>query len=425
MTTQHTLKCLGSGVEIQDVGLPLDSGRVNGTALLRTIFAEQRFNIGSEADGLFRFASWLPINRKLSGSSAPITYKSTGLAARIGLENLYITFSGFWPERGIEMRTGTFKECEAFSVCARLPEDFDDVLVVASAGNTARAFVRVCSMNNIPLLVFVPEKNLSSIWCDHEVNPCVKLVAVRGDSDYLDAIQMARRISQIDGFVAEGGAKNVARRDGMGCTVLSAVSTIGHIPDFYFQAVGSGTGAIAAWEAVNRLHGDGRFGRDKMRLFVSQNAPFLIIYDSWKRGGRELIEVDADTARKLVSQTHAKVLSNRQPPYGITGGLYDALVDTDGEVMAVSNSEVLKASEMFLETEGVDLAPAASVAVASLIGAAKENVINSKSVIMLNVTGGGFDLLKKQMVLNSVEPSAVVPRDNIDKAVETTLSLFQ
>ena len=53
----------------------------------------------------------------------------------------------------------------------------------------------------------------------------------------------------MDGFMAEGGAKNVARRDGMATTMLSATTTIGQIPDYYFQAIGSGTGAIAAWEA--------------------------------------------------------------------------------------------------------------------------------------------------------------------------------
>ena len=59
----------------------------------------------------------------------------------------------------------------------------------------------------------------------------------------------------------------------MACTVLSAVTTIGRIPDYYFQAVGSGTGAIAAWEANMRLIEDGRFGSNTMKLMVSQNAP--------------------------------------------------------------------------------------------------------------------------------------------------------
>jgi len=52
---------------------------------------------------------------------------------------------------------------------------------------------------------------------------------------------------------------NVARRDGMGTVMLEAAVTIGRAPDHYFQAVGSGTGGIAAWEASLRLKQDGRF----------------------------------------------------------------------------------------------------------------------------------------------------------------------
>ncbi len=55
----------------------------------------------------------------------------------------------------------------------------------------------------------------------------------------------------------------MARRDGMGTTVLSATTFIGRIPDYYFQAIGSGTGAIAAWEANLRFLQDGRFGAQK------------------------------------------------------------------------------------------------------------------------------------------------------------------
>ena len=56
----------------------------------------------------------------------------------------------------------------------------------------------------------------------------------------------------------------------MATTVLSAVTTIGRIPDYYFQAVGSGTGAIAAWEANQRLIEDGRFGTNLMKLKIGR-----------------------------------------------------------------------------------------------------------------------------------------------------------
>ncbi len=39
----------------------------------------------------------------------------------MGLKNLYITFSGYHPKIGAKMTTCSFKETEAFSVCARIP----------------------------------------------------------------------------------------------------------------------------------------------------------------------------------------------------------------------------------------------------------------------------------------------------------------
>lgn len=98
----------------------------------------------------------------------------------------------------------------------------------------------------------------------------------------------------------------------MGTTVLSAATTIGEIPDYYFQAVGSGTGAIAAWEANMRLNEDGRFGNKTMKLVVSQNAPFVPMFDAWRVDSREMLPYEAAKARRDAEIIDAKVLSNRQ-----------------------------------------------------------------------------------------------------------------
>ncbi len=63
------------------------------------------------------------------------------------------------------MSTCSFKKTEAYSVCGRMTPGLDKVLVVASAGNTSRSFASVCSDNNIPLLICVPEDNLGAlVW---------------------------------------------------------------------------------------------------------------------------------------------------------------------------------------------------------------------------------------------------------------------
>jgi len=404
--TKYILKSVKTGKTFSDEGWTLDAPGESDPTLIRAIYEKKQIDVKDNSYGLFRFADWLPVSKMLKGSYAPLTYKSEGLAKELGLTNLYITFSGYWPEKGIEMPTCSFKETEAYSVGGRLKPGFGKALVVASAGNTARAFARVCSDNNIPLLLCVPEDNLNALWFDRPINTdVVKLVVTKSGSDYFDAIHLSNVACQVEGFVPEGGAKNVARREGMGTTVLSAVTEIGRIPDYYFQAVGSGTGAIAAWEANLRFIEDGRFGTNKMKLMVSQNCPFKPIHDSWKADSRSILPFDDEEARKQVEEIDAKVLSNRRPPYPIFGGLYDAMKDAGGDVLLAKNEEARDAAELFERTEGNDIHPAAAVAVATLVNAVKQGEVEKDATIMINITGGGENRFKSEKEVTYLKPA--------------------
>ena len=420
--TKYQLISVATGKIFEDAGWVLEAPGESHPGLVRAIYEKKQLELKDDSFGNYKFADWLPIHKTLKGSFAPVTFKSEGLATRLELSNLYITFSGYWPERGIKMRTCSFKETESYSVCARLDSNEKKILVVASAGNTARAFAQVCSDNNIPLLLCVPEDNLDALWFDAPLNDCVKLISSKTGGDYFDAIHLSNIAAELDMYIAEGGAKNVARRDGMGTTMLSATTTIGEIPEYYFQAVGSGTGAIAAWEANLRLIEDGRFGNRKTKLMVSQNIPFHPIHDAWKADSRALLPFDDGEARKQVEIIDAKVLSNRKPPYSLAGGLYDALKDAGGDVLLATNEEAKIAGDMFLETEGIDIHPAAAIATATLINAVKNNVIRNDSIIMLNITGGGEDRFKEDNVLHYLKPILYFDVDPDENDVKEELS---
>jgi cysteate synthase len=423
--TRYTLKSLASEKIFNDSGWLLEAPGEEKPGLIRAEYEARQLHLFDDSFGLYKFASWLPVQRLLKGSSAPVTYKSNGLAKALGLSNLYITFSGYWPERGAMMKTCSFKETEAYSVGGRMKGDENKVLVVASAGNTARSFARVCSDNNIPLLLCMPEDNIGSMWFEEPVKENVKLVVTSTGSDYFDAIHLSNLACQSPHFIAEGGAKNVARRDGMGTTVLSAATAIGEIPEYYFQAIGSGTGAIAAWEANLRLIADGRFGDRKMKLMVSQNEPFVPIYNAWKVCSRDMLPFDDDLARQQVSEINAKVLSNRKPPYGIAGGLFDALQDSGGDVLTATNNEAAIAFELFLKAESIDIHPAAAVATASLISALDQKQISADALIMLNITGGGEERFKRNKKLHYLKPSKIFkPGSSRDEVVAEVNQLF-
>lgn len=419
--TSYKLLNVGTGRVFDDEGWTLADPEATSPSLVRAVYANTKFTPRDDLKGLYRYAEWLPIRKPLRHSHAPVTYKSKGLASILGMENLYITFSGYCPKLGARMETCSFKETEAFSVCARLPKNNKRILVVQSAGNTARAFAKVCSDNNIPIVICVPLDNFSDLWFRKKLSPCVKIIATPAGSDYYDAIALGDKLCKDPRYMAEGGAKNVARRDGMGTTILSAVETIGRIPDAYFQAVGSGTGAIAAWENAERLAADGRFGENKMRVYASQNAPFTIMYDSWKKHSRELVAMTPEEGRQKAEVILGKVLSNRKPPYSLAGGLFDVLEKSGGDMFKVTNDEIVSWVVRFFSAEGYDLFPASACAVASLKHALDAGVVKHDETVMLNITGGGMlGATKKGFILK--EPDLILnpdlPAEEIIAAVD-------
>lgn len=412
---------VSNGRIFDDEGWSLADPEATAPSLVRAVYKNAKFTPRDDLKGLFRYAEWLPVRKTLRHSHAPVTYKSKGLANMLGLENLYITFSGYCPRLGARMETCSFKETEAYSVCARLPKKNKRILVVQSAGNTARAFAKVCSDNNIPIVICIPYDNISDLWFRNKLSSCVKIVATPTGTDYYDAIALGDKLCKDPRYMAEGGAKNVARRDGMGTTVLSAVEVIGRIPDAYFQAVGSGTGAIAAWENAERLAADGRFGKNNMRVYASQNAPFTIMYDSWKNHSRELVSMTPEESRTKAEVILGKVLSNRKPPYSIAGGLFDVLEKSGGDMFKVSNDEIVSWVVRYYSAEGYDIFPASACAVASLKQAIDCSAVKKDETIMLNVTGGGMlSATRKGFILK--EPDLVLspelPAEEIIAAID-------
>jgi len=424
--TEYTLICCATGRRFEDKGWTLADVQCECVSLIRADYKEKMFNPRNDLDGFYRYADWLPIRRTLKKSCAPVTYRSKGLAGHLGLNDLFITFSGYFPEIGARMETCSFKETEAYSVCARIPEGNDKIMVVASAGNTARAFAKVCSDNNIPLLISIPEDNIDALWFTAPLNDCVKIIATPKGSDYFDAIALSDIVCKDERFMAEGGAKNIARRDGMGTTLLSAVEAIGRIPDAYFQAIGSGTGTIAAWENNLRLIEDGRFGNHKMKLYPSQNAPFTIMHDSWKCHSRSLVPLTPEEARASAAEIDAKVLSNRKPPYSLAGGLFDAMEDAGGDIFKVNNEDLRKWKDEFKRLEGIDIHNAAAVAVASLAAAVNEGVVNADETIMLNITGGGEELAKSENKVVYAKPDLILdPEMPAESIIAQVVELYK
>ncbi|MDE6106661.1 MAG: cysteate synthase, partial [Bacteroidales bacterium] len=93
--TAYRLRNVATNRLFDDTGWIIDDPQADKPALVRAEYAQKQFQPKGKEYGLYRFADWLPVQRMLEGSCAPVTYRSEGLARALGLKNLYITFSGY------------------------------------------------------------------------------------------------------------------------------------------------------------------------------------------------------------------------------------------------------------------------------------------------------------------------------------------
>ena len=112
---KYTILCSGCGKDLGKQYLPTCCPN----SFPYTVYSEQSLQLLSE-NNIWKFYNWLPCDEKINTSSRSVTYKSEALANELDLENLYISFNGYWPEKNAFNETGTFKDLEAPPTLARL-----------------------------------------------------------------------------------------------------------------------------------------------------------------------------------------------------------------------------------------------------------------------------------------------------------------
>ena len=102
------------------------------------------------------------------------------------------------------------------------------------------------------------------------------------------------------------------------------------------------------------------------------------------------------------------------------------MIDAGGDIFKVSNQELHKWQDIFLESEGIDIYSAAAVAVASLAQAVETGVVGKDEMIMLNITGGGEKLAWKEHEICHSKPALILdPADDENVIISKVEALFK
>ncbi|MGB1475203.1 MAG: cysteate synthase [Candidatus Poseidoniaceae archaeon] len=408
----YTLKCLKTNDEFEDDY----TLHYTDDALIQAEYKKEFEPLNKK--GVWRYFDWLPTEETSSQVAGTITYHAEELGERLGLSNLWVAFHGYWPEKDALCPTGSFKDMEAVPTIQRMKDHSCKGMICASAGNTARAFTHFCAEDNFPLIVIVADIHAHRIWVQKGMEmDSVKVVVVK-DGTYQDAKDVAKTLSKkLTGWQLEGGAHNIARRDGIGSLILNSYEKIGKLPDHYFQAVGGGPGPIGVYEMMERLIDSGHYDGDVAKLHLSQNPEHCPIHNAWQRGSRKLKPEDFPEEDVEV---YSDYLLSETPAYSVVGGVYDVLEATDGETYAVEEDDAIKAGEILEEIEEIDVLTPAKVALASLIQAKEEGKVDEDDCILLNVSGGGVERLKQEKDTKIVTPWMIDTKENlVDKILDS------
>jgi cysteate synthase len=393
---KYKLRCLDTGDLIEDAY----TLKYTDNALLQA-----KFNDPMEVkqlDGVWKYLDWIPTSTSNEYVAGTTTYKAEALGKSLGMSNLWVTFHGYWPEKGGLCPTGSFKDMEAVPTIQRLHDHGCKGLICASAGNTARGFTHFCGLANMPLIVVVGKDHGHRIWTKvGHPTESVKVVVVE-DGDYYDAKTVAKAIAKkLTGWQMEGSVHNVARRDGIGSLILDAAFTIGAMPEHYFQGIGGGPGPIGVHEMAERLIESGQFEGPAPRQHLSQNIEHSPIHNAWQAKRDHLIPEDYPPHDVEV---YSDYLMNKGPAYGQVGGVHDILKASNGQTYVVERDDAIAAKTQFESIEGIDIMTPGAVAMASLQQALASGEVNPDACTVLNISGGGVERLKQDHATETVEP---------------------
>ncbi len=325
---------------------------------------------------MWRYREWLP----LLAAESPITLGEGGtplleaprLGARYGFESLAIKEEGTNP-------TGSFKARGLAAAVTRAVLGGARQFVVPTAGNAGVALAAYATRAGVPARVYAPRATPQPILAQIRAFGG-DLVLVEGHIG--DCGKAARAFAAEHGAVDVSTLREPYRIEGKKTLGLELAEQLGWtLPDAIVYPTGGGTGLIGMWKAFQELRAGG-WVRDALpRMYSVQAAgcaPVIAAFDS-----------GADRCTPWPNpQTVAAGL--RVP--GPLGDrlMLQALRQSHGGAVSVSDEALTAAARDMQTVEGVDAAPEGGAALAGAVELLRRGLIQRGERVVVFNTGAGW-----------------------------------
>ncbi len=331
--------------------------------------------------GSWRYKALMPIDYDapvppLLVGNTPI-YKADNVAQAIGVRELWVKDDGRNPTASLKDRASTL-------IVAKAQHEGREIVTTASTGNAAAALSGLAASVQMPNVIFVPASAPEAKITQLLVYGAHVLLV---DGTYDDAFDLCLEATYEYGWYCRNTGYNPYTAEGKKtvsfeiCEQLSGRPGQFKAPDRLFVSVGDGNIISGVHKGLKDLLALGWI--DQMPKLVGVQAEgSAAMYKAWKAG------IDPHTMKPIDAHTVADSISAGLPRDRVKA--MNAITETGGEYITVTDDEILAAIPTLARATGVFAEPAASATYAGLLKAAQSGMMDKDEQVVALITGNGL-----------------------------------
>jgi len=342
----------------------------------------QTINFSRQSGIIDRYREFLPVTEctpslTLHEGNTPLLYAGN-LSKQLGVE-LYVKYEGLNP-------TGSFKDRGMVMAVAKAIEEGSTTIMCASTGNTSAAAAAYAARAGLRCIVLIPSGNIALGKLAQAIAYGAEVIAIDGNFD--EALNIVRDITASEPITLVNSV-NPYRIEGQKTASFEICDALGKSPDILAIPVGNAGNITAYWKGFVEYKQAKRIEKlPKMFGFQAAGAAPLVI---------------GETVTNPETIATAIRIGN---PASKEGALKE-LRESDGQIHAVTDEEILEAYRMLASQEGIFCEPASAASLAGIVKLRREGKLGEGATIACVLTGHGLKDPNIALKMIAEEPRTV------------------
>lgn len=336
----------------------------------------RKSDLAGREPSLWRYRELLPVFQERH-----VVTLGEGYTPLIPLQKLSskLGLTGVWLKDESQIPTGSFKARGLSVAVSKAAELWVKHVAIPSAGNAAGALAAYAARAGMRCSIFMPEDT-------PEIN-------------ILESRITGAHVTLIDGLISDCGRKVAEGKEATGWFDMSTLKepyrlegkkTMGlelaeqfswRLPDVVIYPTGGGTGLIGMWKAFAELQELGWIEEHKPKMVAVQSTGCDPITRAFK----------ADEKTSIFYRNAATIASGLRVPKAFGDTLIlEALKESGGTAISVSDEDILKSMVELARVEGVFVCPEGAATFAALRQLKDSGLVGRNDKIVLFNTGAGL-----------------------------------